>query len=62
MEGDVITMQEIFRFKKVGRGDDGGVIGSFEATGIRPKFMDVLAAHGQNLPSDIFRPDRKIGQ
>ena len=39
MEGETITMQEIFRFKMTGRGEDGSVLGHFEATGIRPKFL-----------------------
>ena len=61
MEGDVITMQEIFRFRQTGRSDDGLVLGHFEATGIRPKFLDELQNHGQELSPDLFRPDRKIG-
>jgi pilus assembly protein CpaF len=61
MEGDVITMQEIFRFKQTGRSEDGMVLGHFEATGIRPKFLDELQSHGQDLPPELFRPDRKIG-
>jgi pilus assembly protein CpaF len=60
MEGDVITMQEIFRFKLTGRNSEGVVQGHFEATGIRPKFMEHLAAHGQQLSADLFRPDRHI--
>jgi pilus assembly protein CpaF len=60
MEGEVITMQEIFRFRQTGRSEDGMVIGHFEATGIRPRFIDQLHAHGQDLPPDIFRPDRRI--
>ena len=60
MEGEVVTMQEIFRFKMMGRDENNHVIGHFEATGIRPKMMDELSAHGINLPSDIFRPDRVI--
>jgi pilus assembly protein CpaF len=60
MEGDVITMQDIFRFKLTGRNTEGVVQGHFEATGIRPKFMEHLAAHGQQLPADLFRPDRHI--
>jgi pilus assembly protein CpaF len=60
MEGEVVTMQEIFRFKMMGRDENNNVIGHFEATGIRPKMMDELSAHGINLPSDIFRPDRVI--
>jgi pilus assembly protein CpaF len=60
MEGDVITMQEIFRFKLAGRDDKGRVLGQFEATGIRPKFMNELADRGINLPADLFRPDMRI--
>jgi len=60
MEGEVVTMQEIFRFKMMGRDENNNVIGHFEATGIRPKMMDELSAHGINLPPDIFRPERVI--
>jgi pilus assembly protein CpaF len=61
MEGDVITMQEIFRFKQTGREEDGRVKGHFEATGIRPRFIDHLHTRGQELSPELFRPDRKIG-
>ena len=61
MEGDVITMQEIFRFKQTGRDEDGRVKGHFEATGIRPRFIDHLHTRGQELSPELFRPDRKIG-
>lgn len=60
MEGDVVTMQEIFRFKMQGRDENNEVIGHFEATGIRPKMMEDLSAHGVNLSPDLFRPDRVI--
>ncbi|MFA5969240.1 MAG: CpaF family protein [Sphingomonas sp.] len=61
MEGDVITMQEIFRFKMSGRDEHGMVIGRFEATGIRPKFMQELSDRGISLPAELFRPDVGIG-
>ncbi len=61
MEGETITMQEIFRFKMTGREDDGTVLGHFEATGIRPKFLQDAEAHGITLPSDLFRPELRIG-
>ena len=61
MEGETITMQEIFRFKMTGRADDGAVLGHFEATGIRPKFLDEAEAHGISLPAELFRPDVKLG-
>jgi pilus assembly protein CpaF len=62
MEGEVVTVQEIFRYRMSGRNEDGSVKGHFEATGIRPKFMEHLASHGQQLPADIFRPDRRLGE
>lgn len=60
MEGEVVTMQEIFRFKMMGRDENNQVIGHFEATGIRPKMMDELSAHGISLSSDLFRPNKVI--
>lgn len=60
MEGDVVTMQEIFRFRMAGRDADNRVVGHFEATGIRPKFLETLAAHGVELSPELFRPDRRI--
>lgn len=61
MEGDTITMQEIFRFKKEGIDENNMVIGHFEATGIRPKFLLDAEAHGIKLPAELFRPELKIG-
>ncbi|WP_420805562.1 CpaF family protein [Altererythrobacter epoxidivorans] len=61
MEGETITMQEIFRFKKQGVDENNMVIGHFEATGIRPKFLQEAEAHGIKLPSELFRPEMKIG-
>ena len=60
MEGDVITMQEIFRFRQTGVGSDGMVQGRFEATGIRPRFLEQVMAHGVTLSPDLFRPDRNF--
>jgi len=56
MEGDVITMQEIYRFNMTGRDETGQVLGRFEATGIRPKFAGKLAAHGIMLDPAMFSP------
>jgi pilus assembly protein CpaF len=56
MEGDVITMQEIYRFTQTGIGGDGAVKGFFRATGVRPKFMDRLKAYGVAVPEDTFDP------
>jgi pilus assembly protein CpaF len=56
MEGETITMQEIFRFKITGREADGTVIGHFEATGIRPKLLSHTAEFGIELSAELFRP------
>ncbi|HXW05805.1 MAG TPA: CpaF family protein [Vicinamibacterales bacterium] len=54
MEGDVITMQEIFCFEKIGVTQEGKVIGRFRATGVRPKVCERLKASGVHLPPDMF--------
>ncbi len=60
MEGDVITMQEVFRYRQTGRSADGEVLGRFEATGIRPRFLDDVISHGITLSTDLFRPDARF--
>jgi pilus assembly protein CpaF len=60
MEGDVVTMQEIFRFRQTGINADRIVEGRFEATGIRPRFLDQVMSHGITLSADLFRPDAKF--
>jgi pilus assembly protein CpaF len=54
MEGDVITMQEIFRFDKLGLGAEGKVVGRFVATGVRPKVCERLRAAGITLAPEMF--------
>ena len=54
METDVITMQDIFVFEKIGVTQDGKVIGRFRATGVRPKCCERLKASGIHLPADMF--------
>jgi pilus assembly protein CpaF len=54
MEGDVITMQEIFLFEKLGVTQEGKVIGRFRATGVRPKCGERLRAAGIHLPTEMF--------
>lgn len=56
MEGNTITLQDIFVFEKMGVKEDGTVLGGFRTTGIRPKFAEQLAASGIRLPADIFDP------
>ena len=60
MEGDVISMQEIFRFRMTGKDEFGNVLGRFEATGIRPKFMQELSDRGIHLPPELFRPELEV--
>jgi pilus assembly protein CpaF len=60
MEGEVVQMQEIFRFRQTGMSPEGQVIGKFEATGIRPRFIEQVLAHGSALSADLFRPDAKF--
>ena len=61
MEGDVVTMHEIFRFRRLRTDADGNIDGEFVATGIRPKFMDELETRGIRLASDMFNPNRVLG-
>ena len=61
MEGDIIVMQDIFRFVQTGV-QNGRVQGHFTATGIRPKFMDKLEAAGIFISPTIFAPARKSGR
>jgi len=56
MEGDIIQMQEIFRFKRTGLTEEGKIIGHFEATGVRPRFLEELKAMGIELPGEYFEP------
>ena len=53
MEGDVITMQDIFRFEQTAI-EDGKVLGELVPTGLRPKYMDKIEGHGIHLPPSIF--------
>ena len=54
MEGDVVTLQDIFVFEKRGLNAEGRVVGRFAATGIRPKFYEKLLAAGIRLRPDLF--------
>ena len=54
MEGDVITLQDIFVFKQTGFDKNGKIVGQLEPTGIRPSFMDAFEAYGIEVEGDIF--------
>jgi len=54
MEGDVITMQDLFVYERSGLAEDGKVLGRFRPTGVRPAFADKLAARGVDLRGLLF--------
>lgn len=54
MEGEVILLQDIFRFRQTGVDPKGSVVGQFESCGTRPQILDRLQAEGIELPSNIF--------
>ncbi|MGH6906641.1 MAG: CpaF family protein [Aestuariivirga sp.] len=60
IEGDVIQMQEIFRFNRVSTLEDGNIVGHYQATGIRPKFLTELAARGLAVPATYFDPSKQL--
>ncbi len=61
MEGELVTMQDIFVFEKTGLTDRGKVTGRFRATGIRPKFYEKLRVTGSQFPASIFQTVVEIG-
>jgi pilus assembly protein CpaF len=60
MEGEVVTMQEIFRFQQTGVDAAGKILGYFAATGIRPRFVDLLESRGISLPSNVFAENMRV--
>jgi pilus assembly protein CpaF len=62
MEGEVITMQDIFVFERTGINAEGKVTGRFRATGIRPKASDRLASAGVQLPIQMFEHVQLVGE
>ncbi|WP_347311085.1 CpaF family protein [Defluviimonas sp. SAOS-178_SWC] len=56
MEGDVISMQEIFRYERLGLAPDGKIIGRFTATGVRSAYADRFRSWGYDLPPSIYEP------
>ncbi|HEV2198371.1 MAG TPA: CpaF family protein [Bryobacteraceae bacterium] len=61
MEGDLITMQDLFVFEKTGVTEKGRVTGRFRATGIRPRFYEKLRVTGAQLPASLFQTVVEIG-
>ncbi len=60
MEGEIVLMQEIFKFERRGIDADGKVIGEMKAMGIRPKFMEQLSARGIDLAPSLFDPFKRV--
>ena len=60
MEGDIVQMQEIFRFVRTATLEDGTVQGHFAATGVRPRFLADLAAKGIRIPGSFFDPGQPL--
>jgi pilus assembly protein CpaF len=58
MEEDVISVQEIMRYRRLGRSKSGEVQGQFETTGVRPQFLEVLKARGIEPPAMLFAPGK----
>ena len=54
MEGDVVQLQEIFHYRRVGINADGMVAGNFEPTGVRPRFAERIRLAGIDLPARLF--------
>jgi pilus assembly protein CpaF len=60
MEGDVVTMQDIFKFRKQGVDEDGAIKGEFVATGMRPKCAELLVAAGIKLNTSTFNYESSV--
>jgi pilus assembly protein CpaF len=60
MEGDIITMNEIFKFQRTGINENGDVLGEFQATGLVPKFHEHLRLRGIDLDYSLFNPDHHL--
>ncbi|SFE45681.1 CpaF family protein [Trichococcus pasteurii] len=56
LEGEIVTLQDIFLFHQMGFDEHGNVKGKHKATGIMPNFMEKIKAHGENIPPSLFKP------
>jgi len=55
MEGDIITLQDIFVYKQIGKDEDGRVIGNFQTTGIVPKALETIQSTGISISTELFQ-------
>ena len=61
MEGDVVSMQEVFVFRRLSTDSEGKISGEFRCTGIRPKFAREFESRGIEVDEEMFAPDRLLG-
>jgi pilus assembly protein CpaF len=57
MEGEIITMSELFKYEQQGVDENGNVMGKYKASGVVPSFQDRFVQRGIDLPIDIYNPD-----
>jgi pilus assembly protein CpaF len=60
MEGDIVQMQDIYKYVRTSTAEDGTVEGHFQATGVRPRFLGDLAAKGIKIPASYFDPSKPL--
>lgn len=60
LEGDILQMQEIYKYHRTGTDENGEIIGHFQATGVRPRFLGDLAAMGITIPGAYFDPSKPM--
>jgi pilus assembly protein CpaF len=60
MEGEILQMQEIYKYVRTGTTEDGTVQGHFQATGVRPRFLSDLVARGIKIPGSYFDPGQPL--
>jgi pilus assembly protein CpaF len=60
LEGDILQMQDIYKYVRTGTAADGSVEGHFQATGVRPRFLSELVARGINIPGAYFDPSKPL--
>jgi pilus assembly protein CpaF len=60
LEGDIIQMQEIYKYVRTSTGEDGSVQGHFQATGVRPRFLADLVSKGIKVPANYFDPSHPL--
>jgi pilus assembly protein CpaF len=60
LEGDIIQMQEIYKFVRTGTDADGTVQGHFAATGVRPRFLNDLVSQGVKITGNYFDPSQPL--